>query len=136
METTIEKVTIAYRILKNAKLTQMKDEDKFILIKIMRELKPFAISCEDSIKEASEKLRPQGLDEVERKIQSQEPLTFEEQRLLKKFNADIEKSVREELNKEVNLTFIPLNEEGFKDLLASNDFGMEEVMALYDIVVE
>lgn len=136
MNTTTEKAVIAYRILNNAKLGKMKDGDKFNLIKVMKELKPIATGYDDFIKDASEKLKPEGFDEIQGKLNGNEALTADEQKLVDKFNQDVAKCVGDELKKEHELKFQPLSEEGFKGLLSSNDLSMGEVMALYDVIGE
>lgn len=134
MKTTTEKAVIAYRILNNAKLGKMKDGDKFNVIKIMRELKPVATSYDDCIKDTADKLKPEGIEKIQGKMQGKEKLDAEEQKVWDKYNSDVAKCVQDELTKEVEFSFMPLSEEGFKGLLESNDLPVGEIMALYDVI--
>lgn len=134
MKTTTEKAVVAYRILSNAKIGKMKDGDKFNSVKIMKELKPVATAYDDFIKDAAEKLKPEGIEEIQRKVQGNEKLTAEEQKLWDKYNADVAKCVQDELAKEVEFSFQPMSEEGFKGLLASNDLNLAEIMALDEVI--
>lgn len=136
MKTTTEKAVVAYRVLNNAKIGKMKDGDKFNVVKIMKELKPVATGYDDFLKDAAERLKPEGTEELQSKVQGGEQLDAEEQKVWDKYNADIAKCVQEELAKEIEFTFVPLSEEGFKGLLSSNDFSMAEIMALYDVIGE
>lgn len=136
MKTTTEKAVIAYRVLNNAKISKMNDGDKFNVVKIMKELKPVATAYDDYIKDASEKLKPEGLEEIRIKVQGNEKLDSEEQKIWDKYNSDVTKCVQDELGKEVEFSFVPLSEEGFKGLLSSNDFTLAEVMALNDVIGE
>lgn len=136
MKTTTEKAVVAFRILNNAKIGKMKDGDKFNVVKIMKELKPVATNYDDFIKLAAEKCKPEGIEEIQGKVQGGEKLEADEQKAWEKYNSDVAKCVQDELSKEVEFSFVPMSEEGFKGLLASNDFAIGEIMALYDVVGE
>lgn len=136
MKTTTEKAVVAYRILNNAKLGKMKDGDKFNIVKMMKELKPVATAYDEFIKDAAEKLKPEGIEEIQSKVQQQENLNAEEQSIWAKYNSDVAKCVADELAKENEFTFVPLSEEGFKGLLASNDFSVAEILALDEVIGE
>lgn len=136
MKKNTEKAVIAYRILQNAKLGKMKDDDKFAVVKIMKELKPIAIGYDDFIKDAAEKLKPEGVEKIQAKLQGNENLDVEEQKIWAKYNQDVTKCVTGELNKEIEFTFAPLSEAGFKGLLESNDFTMSEILALDEVIGE
>lgn len=135
-KTTTEKAVVAFRILNNAKLGKMKDGDKFNSVKIMKELKPVATGYDDFIKDAAEKLKPEGIEEIQEKVQSQSKLTADERKIWEKYDSDISKCVQEELGKELEFNFQPLSEEGFKGLIASNDFTLAEILALNEVVGE
>lgn len=144
MKATTEKAVLAFRILygdshlggKNpgARISKMKDGDKFNIVRIMKELKPVAADYDDYIKDAAERLKPEGVEAVQAKIQQKAPLSPDEQTVWAKYNSDVEKCLQEELAKEIEFSFAPLSEEGFKGLLDSNDFTMAEIMALYDVI--
>ena len=149
MKTTTEKAIVAFRILNNAKLSNMKDGDKFSVVKIMKELKPVVTGYDDFLKDAAKKLEPEGIGEIQKKLTSVfsmppelhraeivKILSADELALWDKYNSDVSKCVQEELAKEIKFEFKPLSEEGFKGLLASNDLPMSEIMALYDVIAE
>lgn len=135
-KTTTEKAVVAYRVLNNAKIGKMKDGDKFNVVKIMKELKPVATGYDDFIKDAADKLKPEGIEEIQSKVQGGNPLDNDEKAIWEKYNSDVAKCVQDELAKEVEFTFVPLSEEGFKGLLSSNDFAMAEIMALDEVIGE
>lgn len=136
MKTTTEKAVVAYRILNNAKIGKMKEGDQYNIIKVMKELKPVATSYDDFIKDASEKLKPEGIEKIQAKLQTKEMLTPDEQKAWDEYNQKVAKCVEDELKKEVEFTFQPLSEEGFKGLLSSNDLTLAEIMALNDVIGE
>ena len=146
MKTTTEKAVIAFNILygdahrggKNpgVKLGKMKDGDKFNMMKVMKELKPVATDYFDFMKDSSERLRPEGFEEIQTKLQSEEELTPDEKKVWEEYNKKVQQCVEDELKKEVEFTFQPLSEEGFKGLLSSNDLTLAEIMAIGEILGE
>lgn len=136
MKKTTEKIVIAYRILNNAKLGKMKDEDKFKVVRIMKAIKPVATSYDDYIKDAAERLSPEGIEAIQMKVQKNEPLSVEENKVWTKYNEDVAKCVQDELAKEIELGCEPLGEEAMTGLISSNDFALAEIIALDDVIGE
>lgn len=134
MNTTTEKAVLAFRLLNNAKLSKMEDDDKYLVIKAMRELKPIAIQYDDFIKDAAEKLKPEGIEPIQQKLQKNEQLTDNEQQVWVKYNNNISHCLNDELKKEIQLNFKPLREEAIKGLMASNDFSVAEIMLLEEVL--
>lgn len=135
-KTTTEKAVVAYRILNNAKLGKMKDEDKFLVVRAMKQLRPVATDYDDFIKDAAERLKPEGIEAIQEKVQSNATLSEEERKVWEKYNQDVTKCVQDELAKEKEFTFEALGDEGLKGLLASNDFAVAEIMALDEVIGE
>lgn len=129
MKTTKEQAIMAYDTLAGAKLGKMKDGDKFAAVKIMRALKSTASDYRDYLKDASDKLKPEGFDE----LQGRE-LTAEEQKVATKYQQDVSRCLSDELAKEIELDFTPLSEEGLKSLIDSNDFTLGQIMTLQDVI--
>lgn len=141
MEKTENKKTIkadnvisAYRILNNAKLGKMEDAEKFALIKAVRQLKKVGTDFDDFLKDAQEKLKPENFEAIAGKVQNKEELTPEEAAKLNKYNADVTTCVKDELDKDVELTFAPLSEEAIGRLIASNDFAVAEILTVTDVI--
>lgn len=129
-----EAVVVAYRILDNAKISKMNDEEKFLVIRAMRQLKPVAEDYDGFVKDAAQRLRPEGYDAIEAK-QGMD-LTPEEEAVAAKYNDDITRCVREELDKEVELTFTPLPDEAMGRFISSNDLSVRELMLVMDVIGE
>ena len=147
---TTEKILSVYNILKGASYQKMSDDDKIKLWKIARTMKPIATKFEDDSKDAAEKLKPEGLEatlekakEYEQKRQKGDtdlPMTEAEYLGFingdwAKFNNLLTKAVKEFADAEVELEFEPLNEESFSKLIASNDWKMEQVMIVSEVIV-
>lgn len=60
---TTEKIVSLYRVLSDCKLTKVGDQDKYVIIKILRKLRPTAESFEVFQKDAEEKLKPENWEE-------------------------------------------------------------------------
>ena len=147
---TTEKILSVYNILKGASYQKMSDDDKIKLWKIARTMKPIATKFEDDSKDAAEKLKPEGLEvtlekakEYEQKKQKGDTdLPMTEAEYLEfingdwaKFNNLLTKAVKEFADAEVELEFEPLNEDSFSKLIASNDWKMEQVMIVSEVIV-
>lgn len=131
---TVEKTVIAFQILNQSKFGNMKDEEKFKAIKATRALKAIANDYYDFLRDTSERLKPEGIEEIQAKMQGEKLLTEEENAKLLKFNQDINACLFKELRREVELEFEPLEEESIDILVASADFKIGEVMVLYEIL--
>ena len=148
---TIE-ITNIYAVLNEAKLTKMDDADKFKVIKALRVIKPIAKGYEDFIEEAKNKLKADDHDKMTEKAQAWNndnqgnkvgELTQEQidelntiNKYFSDYNSRVEACVKEEAEKEVELTFDKLSEEAFGKLVASNDWTCGQIMALSDAVAE
>ena len=147
---TTEKILSVYNILKGASYQKMSDDDKIKLWKIARTMKPIATKFEDDSKDAAEKLKPEGLEvtlekakEYEQKKQKGDTdLPMTEAEYLEfingdwaKFNNLLTKAVKEFADAEVELEFEPLNEDSFSKLISSNDWKMEQVMIVSEVIV-
>lgn len=135
----------AYRIINDAKLTKMEDADKFKVIKATRQLKPVAASFDEFVKEAQERLKPDGWDDMQKKARKwqedgdKSTLAVEERREINRYftdyNAKVEECVKEEAEKEHELTYERLSEEAFGKFVASNDYDVRTIIELENILV-
>lgn len=133
MKTTNQIVT-AFRLINPAKLTKMENTERFALILAIRQLKKVNADFEDFLKDAQERLKPEDFDKIVSKVQAREELTPEESAIINKYNRDVEDCVKDELDKEVELTFEPLSEDALGRFIASNDFSVNEILAIEDVI--
>lgn len=154
MKKTLTKGAVmeAWNILNTANYKQLDDADKIKLWKIARVMKPVAKQLEDDSRDAAEHLKPEGFDmkleqakEYEAKVQKGDteklPMTEDEhltfiREVFQPFNDMVQKAVKEEVDKEVELDYEPLTEEAFGKLMASNDWKIQQVMVLGNLIVE
>lgn len=133
---TTDSIVTAFRAVNNAKIGKMEDSEKFAFIKAVRQLKKVASEFDENLKDAQERLKPEGFNAMASKVQSNESLTAEESAALAKYNCDIDACLKEELEKEVELTFEPLSEDAIGRFIASNDFAVKEIMVITDVIGE
>lgn len=131
-----DSIVAAFRIINTAKISKMEDAEKFSFIKAVRQLKKVSTEFDEFLKDAQERLKPDGFDAIAAKYQNKEELTAEENAVLGKYNADVSECVKEELEKEVELTFAPFSEDVIGRFVASNDFSVNEVLTVSDVIGE
>lgn len=130
-----ETVVMAASLLAQLKIDKMEDKEKFALIRATRRLKSVAEDYNAILRDAGERLKPHDFDALAAKEQSGQELTAEEQARVRRYNDDVEKCVRPELDREVELDFEPLTEDGVLNLSASNpEMPLGTVMELMGLL--
>ena len=141
----------SYELINKSKLTKMEDNDKFLIIKASKAFRPIYNEYQEFIKDAQEKLKGDSYEEYVNKYQSMQrehpglkvaDLTPDELSELEKitkylndFNKRLADCLNEEAEKEHEVTFDKLSEAAFTKYVASNDFTVEEIVKLQDILV-
>ena len=126
----------AFRLINPAKLTKMETAERFAVILATRQLKKVDADFQDLLKEAQEKLKPEGFDRIVEKVQAKTELTAPEQDALNKYNQDVSDCVKGELDRDVELDFEPLGKEAMERFVDSNDFTIEQIIAIMDVMGE
>ncbi|WP_299230233.1 hypothetical protein [uncultured Bacteroides sp.] len=133
------KLAEAYKVLNNSstKVTKMEENDKFVVIDIIMELKPISEEISEAIDIAREKLKGEHHDEFMAKVPKWEELSDEEKieinAYLFKYNKSIEDSIANLVQEEVELTK-KLSKEAFKKFWASNDFDVPTIVMLSEVL--
>ena len=112
------KIVSVYKTMNDSKLTKMEDADKFKVIKALRAIKPISEGYEEFVKLTHEKLKDDKMEEMQKKAQHWQEMqsqgkeveySFEERKELNEyfqnFNNTIEKLMKEEGDKENELTY-------------------------------
>ncbi len=124
----------AYKIANNSKLTKMESSERYALILAIRELKKVKEEYDGVQKDALEKLKPEGMDEILGKISREERLTLDEAIAYSKFDKEIGDIMTPAGEKMVELTFEPLGKEAMEHLVESNDFVTGQIILLEDVL--
>lgn len=149
-----EDVLKAYNVISTAKYGKLADEDKIKVWKIARALKPVAEKFDEDSKDAAEKMKPNDDfdehlmkgQEYEREIRKPDcdPMKLpigaaQYQEFLEEFKAYqklVNDTISDFAKKEVEVEIETISEDAFGKLMASNDWNMEQVVALDGIVTE
>ena len=119
----------AYNVARNLKFGKVERGDVFTLLRATNALKPTVTAYEDFVKDAQERLKPEGFDSIAAKFQAKEELTAKEQAAVEKYNNDVSDCVEAELEKVVEVEYEPLGEDGLYALAAANENLTLEAMA-------
>lgn len=128
----VKNIVEAYKLLGNAKTTNLDDADKGKILKARKAMRPIADEFEAFLKDAQEMFKPEDWEEVQGKIsqwqQEGEKTTLsEEERIainkaLIGYQSAIDKAVKAELEKEIEIEFEKLSEGSDIKLMTANDW--------------
>ena len=132
MKVSVKKIVDAYKLLGNAKTTNLEDSDKAKILKARKAMRPIADEFEAFLKDAQEMFKPEGWEETQKKLaQWQEEgekttLSEDERKSINKaliaYQTSIDKAVKDELNKEVEIEIEKLSEGADIKLMSANDW--------------
>lgn len=146
-------IVTATAALSEAGLKGMEDKDKFTVIRALRVLKPIRQQYIDFVQDAANRLRPEDFDQLEQRKKEwnkehegkkYNDLTSQELVELNYINAryadynnKIEDCIREEADREQELTYDRLTEEAFGKLLAANaDWTAATILLLTETLMK
>ena len=147
-----EDVLKAYQVISTAKYSKLDDADKIKVWKIARSLKPVAEKFREDSEDAQQKMKPNDdfdeqlmkAQEYEREIRkpdcdaSKLPMgAAQYQEFVDEFKAYqklVNNAIKDFAEKEVEVSFDPISEDAFGKLMASNDWTLEQVATLGEII--
>ena len=128
----VKNIVEAYKLLGNAKVSNLEDPDKGKILKARKAMRPIADEFEAFLKDAQEMFKPEGWEETQKKLaqwqQEGEKTTLsEEERIainkaLIGYQSAIDKAVKTELDKEVEIEIEKLSEGSDIKLMSANDW--------------
>lgn len=140
MKATVKQIVAAYNALGDAKLTKLDDAEKSKVVKARKAMRPIADEYEAFLKDVQEKFKPENWDEIQEKIQQWQKegekttLTEEERIELNKaiigYQNGVDKAVKEELEKEVELNFDKLSEDSDVKIMSASDWTPKQLDAI------
>ncbi len=128
-----------YNVLKSLKIAKMAKEDQFAVLRAARALKPVATGFDDFVKDAQERLKPEGFDEIVEKSQRFDSLTDDEKRevntVAAAYQKDVDDCVKPELDSDKEIdSFTPLSEDAIAAIATGNEhLDVQTLMLLQDI---
>lgn len=129
MKTTAGIAAISYRVLNSCDFSKFQDPHKLSLFKLMRALKPVAVSIEDAVRDATEKLRNEQIEQIAQKVMARSPLSETQRQAWGKYNADISNLIFSEENKEVEIDAEPISEEALDAVVSASRCSGADLMA-------
>lgn len=138
MKMKVKEISGLFNILSKANLSKMDDADKYIVIKMLRKLRPVAEKYETDKKDAYERLRPDNWEEVSeasnkwREENGSRALTEGEVSYILRVN----ECLADEKEREENIDLPKLSEEAFQKLMAGNEWNNLLVMELSEMIVD
>ena len=124
----------AYRMLGEANIKTLDDKDGVIIIKGRMAMRPHVESYEALLKDAREKFKPEGLEDMQEKAQSWDKLSIEERKSIndffKQYQEKIDTVCGPELEKEVECNIEKISQESAMKLLKENGWPVQRIDAL------
>ncbi len=132
--------SLVYRVTSETKTTNMESADRVKLVKLRAALKKASADYDNVREEASKQLKPEGFDELNEKVQRRMPLTAEEGEryieMAKTYNKEVEASVKEAGEAEVEIAPERLSAEAFAAYCDSNDFTLGQIEMLEEALTK
>ena len=134
MKASVKQIVDAYNALGNAKTTKLDDAEKGKILKARKAMRPIAEEFDAFLKDCQEKFKPENWDELQGRVQKWDTLTKEEKnetnKAFDKYQKSIDGVVKEELEKEVELTFDKLSEGADVKIMSASDWTPNQLDAL------
>lgn len=130
MKAKVKDVVSAYKVLGDAKVVKLEESEVIKVVKARKAMRPIADDYEAFLKDCQEKFKPEGWDEIQKKLQQWQQegekttLTEAERIELNKavigYQKKIDAALKDELKREVELNIEPLKEESATKMLVEN----------------
>lgn len=140
----LKEIVSAYKILGEAKVTKLEESEVIKIVKARKEMRKYSDDYEAFLKDVQEKFKPEDWDGVQQKIQQWqqegEKTTLSESerinlnKVVIEYQQKIDKAVKEELEKEINITIEKLKEDSLTKLMIENGWELKKLDDL-DILV-
>lgn len=134
-----------YAIVKGSKVTKVENSgDKYAIIRNIRPVKAIADKFESWRNDAVEALKPSNYDDMQMRLQEWQRQEREGNVTLDNseraeinafftgFSKDIEECMKSELEKEHDMEFVEVCKKSVEQFVDSNDWNIEQVMAVED----
>ena len=143
MEVSVKDIRDVYVLLDGAKLSKMGAKEQIKLVKIVRKLKGIVVPYEGYVKDAAEKLKGDNHAEMEALLnewKDKGSLDKDNQDKMKaywkEFNQKLDESLQDEFEKLHEVEFEKLTEDECMRLIASNEFTVNQIIAIEDLIKE
>lgn len=140
MKVTVKQVVECYNVLDKAKATKLEVADVIKILDARKAMRPTATNYDAFLKDCQEKFKPEDWDNIQKDLQQWqnegENTTLSEERRIELNKAvigyqnNINKALKSELEREIELNIEPLGKDARAKLMVENGWSIAE----YDIV--
>lgn len=134
----IKEIVSAYKALGEAKLKDIEDSEIKKIVVNRKNMRSVVEAFDAFLKDIQEKFKPENWDQAQEKIQKWSELSDEEKielnKTAKTYEANIQNVLKEEAEKEVEVTIETLSEETLTKLLKYNDWPVSKLDELSILV--
>lgn len=133
----LKEVVTAYKVLGDAKVSKLSEKEVIKVVKARKTMRAIAEDYEAFLKDCQEKFKPEDWDDVQGKLQQWQQegenttLTEDERIAINKsiiaYQSSIDKAVKDELEKEIELSIEKLDEETPSKLLLENAWEVKKL---------
>ena len=133
-----------YKVLNGCKLTGMVSSSKMIVLNNLRSLRPVSEAYESDVKEAIEKLKPEGFDELTKKAREHNDsvstggkptMSAEELKEVSSaidgYNKEVNDFVEKILNEDAGIELEKIDTPNLEKLLDANDIEASQLAIIY-----
>lgn len=133
-----------YKVLNGCKLTGMVSSSKMIVLNNLRSLRPVSETYESDVKEAIEKLKPEGFDELTKKVREHNDsvstggkptMSAEELKevssAIESYNKEVNDFIEKILNEDSGVEMEKLDTSNLEKLLDANDIEASQLAIIY-----
>lgn len=130
MKAKIKQIIEAYKLLGEAKVTKLEESEVIKVVKARKAMRPIADEFEAFLKDCQDKFKPEKWDAIQSDLQQWqkegEKTTLSEERRIEinkaiiGYQGSIDKAMKDELDKEVELNIETLKEDSATKMLVEN----------------
>lgn len=138
-----------YKALSQCKLTGMASSQKMVVLNNLRQLRPVSETYDADVREALEKIKPEGFDDIIKKVREHNdsinsgkgPTMPEDEansavETINAFNAEVNQFVEGLLNEESGVEIGKLDDANLEKLIDINDIPTDQLCVLYESLKE
>ena len=126
----VKDISNGYKALGAAKVTSLSEEEILKVVKARKALKPHAESYDAFMDDLREKMKPEGFDEIQKKIQTQEKLSSQELSILYDYDKKVLSASKEEREKDLEVAIEKLDNKVSAKIIKENGWTFDELEAL------
>lgn len=127
----LKELVIAYRTLDEAKISTLNDDDAIKILKNRRSMRNHVESYNSMLKDAQEKFKPEGFDEVMSKYININSLSDDEKKSVNDVISSYQKKVNSactpELQKEIDIQIEKISEDGTVKIAKENGWPIAKL---------